>query len=95
MDSGSDGGPAGAGPEKPGGRKGKGIGQSLALALGVGFEVGASALLGALAGWWLDGKFGTSPWFLIGATLAGVGFGIYDALKTAFAMNGKKPEGMR
>jgi F0F1-type ATP synthase assembly protein I len=37
----------------------------------VGLEMALSVLFGTLAGQWLDGKLGTSPWLLI----AGVFFG--------------------
>lgn len=35
-----------------------------------GMEVGVGVALGALGGWWLDGKYGTAPWgMLVGLTL--------------------------
>ena len=47
--------------------------------LGLGIQLPVPALLGALAGWWADGRFGTQPWLLIaGASLGtAAGFGVF------------------
>jgi F0F1-type ATP synthase assembly protein I len=42
--------------------------------------VGSIALVGAL-GWWLDGKFGTSPWLLITGIFAGAVGGFIAMLR--------------
>ncbi len=38
----------------------------------VGLEMALSIVIGALAGWWLDGKFQTEPWLLLSGVLIGV-----------------------
>src|SRR4051812_45513604 len=38
----------------------------------VGLEMGLSVLIGVLAGVWLDGKLGTTPWLML--LLIGLGF---------------------
>ena len=42
---------------------------------GIGWYVALSITLGALGGWWLDGRFGTGP----AITLAGTAFGVIVA----------------
>ncbi len=37
----------------------------------LGIEIGVAIVGGLVAGYWADGRFGTSPWL----TLAGFGFG--------------------
>jgi F0F1-type ATP synthase assembly protein I len=44
----------------------------------IGLEFGAVLVGSALAGVWLDGRFGTSPILLILGTFAGAGGGIYS-----------------
>lgn len=39
----------------------------------VGLEMGVAVGIGALAGWWLDGRYGWSPWGVLIGTLLGVG----------------------
>ncbi len=40
--------------------------------MGLGWYIGLSIALPLLAGWWLDGKAGTMPWF----TLLGLALGL-------------------
>lgn len=49
----------------------------------VGLEMGASVGIGALFGWWLDGKFGTKPWLLLVFLLFGVAAGFRALIRTA------------
>src|ERR1041384_5047703 len=41
-----------------------------------GLELGISVGLGALFGAWLDGKFGTGPWVMVGFLVLGVVAGV-------------------
>ncbi len=46
----------------------------------VGIEFGLYVVLLLLAGWWLDGKFGTKPWF----SLAGIILGSFGGFRSIF-----------
>lgn len=37
-----------------------------------GMEVGVGVAMGALGGWWLDGKYGTGPWGMLGGLTLGI-----------------------
>lgn len=52
---------------------------------GVGLELaGATAGL-ALVGYWIDGKFGTKPWGILGGVLIGLVGGLYNLVKESLA----------
>ncbi len=52
---------------------------------GLGFELAASVVGGAMLGWWLDRQFGTAPWALIGLAAVGAVGGFYNLIRTALA----------
>ena len=48
---------------------------------GVGLELaGATAGL-ALVGYWIDGRFGTSPWGILGGVVIGLVGGLYNLVR--------------
>ena len=52
---------------------------------GVGLELaGATAGL-ALLGYWIDGKYGTTPWALLGGVALGIVGGLYNLIKQSMA----------
>jgi len=52
---------------------------------GVGLELaGATAGL-ALVGYWIDSKFGTGPWGIIGGFFIGIVGGLYNLVKQSLA----------
>src|SRR5580765_2789111 len=52
---------------------------------GVGLELaGATAGL-ALVGYWIDSKFGTSPWGILGGVIIGIVGGLYNMVKESLA----------
>ena len=52
--------------------------ESLAVASQLGFILVAAVLIGIVGGAWLDGRFGTSPlWLIVGSVLGMVG-GMYS-----------------
>ena len=52
---------------------------------GVGLELaGATAGL-ALVGYWVDGKFGTSPWGILGGVFIGIVGGLYNLVRESLA----------
>ncbi len=46
--------------------------------LGLGTMLAASLVLGVFAGWWADGKLGTTPWLTLAGTLLGMAVGFYN-----------------
>jgi len=50
---------------------------------GMGIQLAVTVALFAALGLWLDGKFGWTPWGLIGFGLLGVTAGMYQFLKAA------------
>lgn len=53
------------------------LGYQLVIAVGGGF----------LLGWWIDGKTGTEPLFMIVGALFGMGAGIFLVVRTVSEMN--------
>jgi len=52
---------------------------------GVGLELaGATAGL-ALVGYWIDGKYGTSPWGILGGVTLGIVGGLYNLIRESMA----------
>jgi F0F1-type ATP synthase assembly protein I len=49
--------------------------------VGAGFEVVAPVVLLMLAGYWLDGRFASEPWFLLSGALLGIAVGLYTLLR--------------
>jgi F0F1-type ATP synthase assembly protein I len=48
---------------------------------GVGLELaGATAGL-ALVGYWIDGKYGTAPWGILGGVIIGIVGGLYNMVR--------------
>lgn len=54
---------------------------------GVGLEVGVGVGLGALIGYWIDKRFGFSPWGLLVGAMLGFAGGMYLLLKETLRMN--------
>jgi F0F1-type ATP synthase assembly protein I len=46
--------------------------------------------LGSLLGWWLDGRFHTSPWLLVAGSLFGIGAGFYLFFKILMTLGKEK-----
>ena len=65
---------------EPPGRRGNQQPNPMVL-MGAGVELGGVVVLMALAGWWLDKKFQTSPWLMLTAVLVGIVGGIYNLWK--------------
>lgn len=53
----------------------------------LGLEFATAEGLGVWAGYWLDGKLGTSPWLLVAGALAGFALGFYIILRAAKNMS--------
>lgn len=59
------------------GRAGRGQGPSPMGMVGSGFEFAGVVVLLTLGGWWLDGKWGTSPWLMLAGLFVGTVGGTY------------------
>ena len=57
---------------------------------GLGAQFAATAALCAAAGWWADGKLGTSPWLLLAGALAGAAAAFYQVCRALVSRNGRK-----
>ena len=55
--------------------------QALAIASQLGFVLAAAVIICIVGGWYIDGKLGTSPLFLILGSILGTAAGIYSALQ--------------
>jgi ATP synthase protein I len=55
--------------------------------LGLGLEMAVGVTLGYAVGWWLDRKYGWSPWGVTVGSLLGVAAGMYLLIKEALKMN--------
>jgi len=65
---------------------GKDVGDITSL----GMEFALSEILGGAFGYWLDKKFGTLPWCLLGGVLIGFCIGFYRIVKVAKERSVKK-----
>jgi len=54
--------------------------RAVGLAGGLGFVLAAMTVLGALAGNYLDGRWGTGPWLTLVGTLAGMAAGFLEVV---------------
>jgi F0F1-type ATP synthase assembly protein I len=52
---------------------------------GVGLELAGAVAGLSLLGYWIDGKFDTSPWGLLGGLAMGLVGGIYNLVKSSLA----------
>ncbi len=53
----------------------------------LGTEFALTEILGAAAGYWLDKKFGTLPWCLLGGVLVGFAVGLVRVVQAAKQVN--------
>lgn len=71
---------AGGPPESPGQASGRALREAAPI-LGAASALTGALVLGALGGWWLDGKLGTSPYLLLLGTFSGLVIGLYDVAR--------------
>jgi len=62
----------------------------LAPYMGMGFQIAAAMTVFGGLGWWLDTRFGTTPWLLAVGALVGATGGMISAIRTALKQ-GKNP----
>lgn len=66
--------------------------QDIGPYLGLGVQLAASILIMLFLGYWLDGKFNTSPVLTIIFALFGGFAGMYTVIKTVLNLNKKKKD---
>jgi F0F1-type ATP synthase assembly protein I len=54
-----------------------------------GLQLAAGVMLGFAAGYWLDGRLGTSPWLMLGGSAGGLAAGFYLFIREVFYKDGK------
>ena len=65
-----------------------------AIALGAGSEFVAYALIGVVAGTWLDNKFGSAPWCALVGSVGAITLGLYRFVR-AFVSPQSGPKSRR
>jgi len=55
--------------------------RSWAMAMSIGWELGAFVLLGVFLGRWIDGRTGSSPWGVLVGTFFGIAGGLYRLVR--------------
>ena len=55
---------------------------ALAVALSVGWELASFSVLGVGLGYWLDGRYKSSPWGTLVGALFGIVIGLYRLIRT-------------
>jgi F0F1-type ATP synthase assembly protein I len=61
--------------------------RAISLAFSIGFSLAVPIILGALAGYWLDGRFGTSPTWTMILTFLGMGAGLAQMIRVVNKLN--------
>ena len=67
--------------------------RTIGVAGGLGFVLGLSAVLGALAGRYLDHHWGTGPWITLAGTLLGTAAGFYEVVTVLKRLEGTQGRG--
>jgi F0F1-type ATP synthase assembly protein I len=60
--------------------------------LGAGIQLGIGVILMALLGWWLDDKWGTTPWVLLAGVFFGAGAGMYQFIRSVNKISKREEE---
>ena len=63
--------------------------------LTLGLQLAISVVVFFFIGYWLDGKFGTSPWGTIGGAFLGAAGGLTKFLKEAIALGKRADEDLK
>lgn len=58
----------------------------MGIALSMGMQLLAGVGLGLLIGYWLDGRYGWSPWGVLSGALVGLAGGMYLMIKEALRL---------
>ena len=69
--------------------------KELAPYMNLGVQIAVSVSLGALLGWWLDGKFDTEPIMILIFSFIGIIVGFYSFFKTVFDLEKKRKKNIK
>jgi ATP synthase protein I len=62
---------------------------------GIGLQFALTVVVFVLLGLWLDKRWNTSPWLLVGLTFVGAGGGMYSMYRRAVASQRDRDHGSR
>ena len=85
----------GSGPERKAGSQGEDAADSYRKAapyLDASWQLVGSVGVWTVVGWWLDGRFKTSPWLLVAGALLGIGLGFWLFFRALLDIGKRKQE---
>jgi F0F1-type ATP synthase assembly protein I len=74
---------------------GKNVTKDFGPFLTLGLQLAISVVAFFFIGYWLDGKFGTSPWCTLGGALLGTAGGLFKFLREAIALGKRADEDVK
>lgn len=66
--------------------------QQLAPYMGLGMQLAAAMVVFGALGWWLDERFGTTPWLLVVGIVLGATGGMIHLIRTAIGSSKRKSD---
>lgn len=66
------------------------LASSLVRYSGMGLEMGTAVGIGAWGGWWLDRRFETAPWALLGGILLGFAAAMWMIFRSLRALSAQQ-----
>ena len=66
--------------------------RQIAPLLGLGIQLALLVLLGIGAGYWIDGRYGSSPWGIVCGGIVGIAVGLYHFLRAVWPRNSNPEE---
>ncbi len=67
--------------------------QQLGPYLGMGLQIAAAMSAFGALGWWLDGKYGTTPWLLAAGVVLGATGGMISVVRTTIQLGKRDKPG--
>ncbi|MBX2990739.1 MAG: AtpZ/AtpI family protein [Bacteroidetes bacterium] len=74
---------------------GRNVAKDFGPFLTLGLQLAISVVVFLFIGYWLDGKFGTSPWCTIGGAFLGAAGGLIKFIREALALGRKADNALR
>lgn len=79
--------------KREGGDEGRSLWAETGQYMGFGLTWALSVLLFLMVGWWIDGKIGTEPLFMILGAFLGAGAGFYSLYQHVIAAGERRSDG--